>query len=41
MKDKNCSKRNTTLDNFIIFSKRAQDENNSLNFTSVNHVLTF
>ncbi len=34
MENKNSSRRNTTLDNFIIFSKRARDENNSLNFTS-------
>jgi hypothetical protein len=34
MENKNSSKRNATLDNFIISSKRARDENNSLNFTS-------
>jgi len=34
MENKNSSKCNATLDNFIISSKRARDENNSLNFTS-------
>ena len=34
MENKKAHKRNTTLDNFVIFSKKPQDENVNLNFTS-------